>query len=142
MNEYTCAELSVGMKASFQRKVTPEMEDLFRRISGDENPLHRDDDFAREVSGGRFPSHASFGMLTASLYSAMAGMYLPGKYSLIHSLEEISFMKPVFAGDTLEVTGEVTEKEEGLKLICLKVTIKNQYGAKVSRARMKVLVLR
>ena len=51
-------------------------------------------------------------------------------------------MKPVFAGDTLEVTGEVTEKEEGLKLICLKVTIKNQYGAKVSRARMKVLVLR
>ena len=142
MNEYTFSEIFVGMKASFQRKVTPEMEDMFRQISGDDNPLHRDDDFARTVGGGRFPSHAAFGMLTASFYSTMAGMYLPGKYSLIHSLEEISFMKPVFAGDTLEVRGEVTEKEEGLKLICLKVTIKNQHGAKVSRAKMKVLVLK
>ena len=59
MNEYTFAELSVGMKASFQRKVTPEMEDLFRRISGDENPLHRDDDFAREVSGDFLPMPVS-----------------------------------------------------------------------------------
>lgn len=142
MNEYTFSEISVGMKASFQRTVTLEMEELFRQISGDDNPLHRDDDFAREISGGRFSAHASFGMLTASLYSAMAGMYLPGKYSLIHSLEEISFMKPVFAGDTLEVTGEITEKEEGLKLICLKVIIRNQHGAKVSRAKMKILVLK
>ena len=81
-------------------------------------------------------------MLTASFYSTMAGMYLPGKYSLIHSFDEISFLKPVFTGDILTVTGEVTEKEEGMGLIRLKVMIRNQKNQLVSRARMKVLVLK
>lgn len=142
MNEYKYADITVGMEASFQRIITTDMEDAFRKISGDENPLHKDDGFAREVSGGKFLGHAVFGMLTASLYSTMAGMYLPGKYSLIHSLEEISFMKPVFAGDELTVCGKVVDKNDSLKLIILKVTIKNQDNKTVSRAKMKVLVMK
>lgn len=139
MREYKFADLSVGMKESFEKEITPEMEKAFRMLSGDDNPLHRDDAFARDV--GKFPEHAVFGMLTASFYSTMAGMYLPGKYSLIHSFDEISFLKPVFSGDRLTVTGEVCEKEEGLGMIRLKVTIRNQNGKLVSRAKMKVLVL-
>ncbi len=142
MREYKFAELSVGMKESFEKEITPEMEHAFRDISGDDNPLHRDDAFARETGNGKFPQHAVFGMLTASFYSTMAGMYLPGKYSLIHSFDEISFLKPVFTGDILTVTGEVTEKEEGMGLIRLKVMIRNQKNQLVSRARMKVLVLK
>lgn len=142
MNEYKFADISVGMKASFEKEITLEMENAFRDISGDDNPLHRDDAFACEVGNGKFPGHAAFGMLTASFYSTMAGMYLPGKYSLIHSFDEISFMKPVFVGDKLVVTGEVVGKEEELKLIRLKVMIKNQNNKTVSRAKMKVLVLR
>ena len=142
MNEYTFADLSVGMRESFQKTITPEMEDAFRMISGDLNPLHRDDDFAREVSDGRYPRHAVFGMLTASLYSTIAGMYLPGKYSLIHSFDEISFKSPVFSGDTLTVTGEITGLEESLKLILLKVTIRNQDNKLVSKGKMKILVMK
>lgn len=142
MNEYTFADLSVGMRESFQKTITPEMEDAFRMISGDLNPLHRDDDFAREVSDGRYPQHAVFGMLTASLYSTIAGMYLPGKYSLIHSFDEISFKSPVFSGDTLTVTGEITGLEESLKLILLKVTIRNQDSKLVSKGKMKILVMK
>lgn len=142
MNEYTFADLSVGMRESFQKTITPEMEDAFRMISGDLNPLHRDDDFAREVSDGRYPQHAVFGMLTASLYSTIAGMYLPGKYSLIHSFDEISFKSPVFSGDTLTVTGEITGLEESLKLILLKVTIRNQDNKLVSKGKMKILVMK
>ena len=81
-------------------------------------------------------------MLTASLYSTVAGMYLPGKYSLIHSFEELSFTKPVFVGDDLTVEAEVTDKEIALKLIRLKVTIKNQNSKLVSKAKMKVLVMK
>ena len=81
-------------------------------------------------------------MLTASLYSTLAGMYLPGKYSLIHSFEELSFLKPVFAGDLLAVTGEVCEKVEAFRLIRVKAVIRNQHGYAVSRARMKILVLK
>lgn len=142
MNEYTLSEISVGMKASFQREITLDMENRFREISGDENPLHRDDAFAKEIGGGRFESHVAFGMLTASLYSTVAGMYLPGKYSLIHSFEDLSFLKPVFAGDVLTVSAEVVDKDEALRLIRLKVTIKNQNNQSVSRAKMKVLVMK
>ena len=123
MNEYTLAEIEVGMKAVFHKTITKKMEDAFRVISGDENPLHKDDTFALEISNGKFQGHAAFGMLTASLYSTVAGMYLPGKYSLIHSFEELSFTKP-------------------LKLIRLKVTIKNQDNKLVSKAKMKVLVMK
>lgn len=142
MREYKFTDISVGMKESFEKEITPEMEEAFREISGDDNPLHRDDAYAQEIGNGKFPRHAVFGMLTASLYSTMAGMYLPGKYSLIHSFDEISFLKPVFAGDRLTVTGEVAEKEEGMGLIRLKVVVRNQKNQTVSRARMKVLVLR
>ncbi len=142
MNEYTLSEIAVGMKASFERTITREMEEMFRKISGDDNPLHWDDEYAGQAGGGRFNGHVCYGMLTASLYSAMAGMYLPGKYSLIHSLEEVCFMNPVFVGDTLQVTGEVTDKDEALGLIRLKVEIRNGQGKKVSRAKMKVLVLK
>lgn len=81
-----------------------------------------------------------FGMLTASFYSTVAGLYLPGKYSLIHSFDEISFMKPVFIGDELTVNAEVIDKDEALKMIRLQVIIENQENKKVSKAKMKILV--
>ncbi len=93
------------------------------------------------MSNGKYSSHVSFGMLTASLYSTIAGVYLPGKNSLIHSFDEISFLNPVFVGDKLTVTGEIVDKQDDLKLICIKATIKNQDNKLVSRAKMKVLVL-
>ena len=79
-------------------------------------------------------------MLTASFYSTVAGLYLPGKYSLIHSFDEISFMKPVFIGDELTVNAEVIDKDEALKMIRLQVIIENQENKKVSKAKMKILV--
>lgn len=142
MNEYTFEEIEVGMSVSFKKIITKEMEASFRVITGDENPLHKDDDFAFEISGESFKGHVTFGMLTASFYSTVAGMYLPGKYSLIHSFDEISFMKPVFAGDELTVNAEVIDKDEALKMIRLKIIIKNQDDKKVSRAKMKVLVMK
>jgi acyl dehydratase len=67
-------------------------------------------------------------------------MYLPGKYSLIHSLERIDFKKPVFRGDVLTVSGTVREKQDDLKLIIIDAVIKNQNSKVVSKACMKVLV--
>ena len=141
MNEYLYDQIEIGMSESFMSSVTMEMEDSFRVITGDMNPLHRDDDFARDVGNGKFKGHVAFGMLTASLYSTIAGVYMPGKYSLIHSMD-IKFQKPVYAGDLLKVTGTVVNKQDGLKLIELKVNITNQENKCVSKANMKVLVLK
>ncbi len=142
MNNYTLEEIQIGMQESFRKKITIDMEDAFRNISGDNNPLHSDDDFAQEIGEGKFKRHVSFGMLTASLYSTIAGMYLPGKYSLIHSFDNLSFMNPVYTGDELEVIGKVIDKYDDLGLIVLKVVIKNQDNKVVSKAKMKVLVMK
>lgn len=47
MNEYLFSDIQIGMKESFQKEITIEMEDMFRYITGDENPLHKDDGYAR-----------------------------------------------------------------------------------------------
>ena len=47
MREYTFEEIEIGLVESFQKKVTDEDEDMFRKITGDLNPLHMDDSFAK-----------------------------------------------------------------------------------------------
>lgn len=140
MNEYTYSDLEIGQAESFSKEITVEMEEQFRQITGDINPLHRDDVYAEEIGNGKFKSHVTFGMLTASLYSTLAGVYLPGKYSLIHSIENISFKKPVYAGDVLTVSGVVNGKQDDFKLIRVSARITNSDGKVVSKADMKILV--
>lgn len=142
MNQYTIDDIYMGMRESFQKEITIEMENSFREITGDINPLHMDDAYAAEIGNGKFAFHITFGMLTSALYSTLAGVYLPGKYSLIHSFEELKFLKPVFAGDNLNVVGEVIDKDEQLKLIRIQAMIKNQKAQIVSKAKIKVLVLK
>lgn len=141
MKEYNFSELMIGHKESFEVIITKEMEDSFRAITGDVNPLHQNDEFAKQLGAGKFESHVCFGMLTASFYSTLAGVYLPGKYSLIHSLD-IKFQKPVYLGDKLVITGEVVDKQDGLNLIQVKAVIKNHNVQTVSKANMKILCLK
>lgn len=142
MNEYTINDLTVGQEESFTKEITKEMEDAFREITGDVNPLHMDDEFAKTVKGDDFKSHVAFGMLTASLCSTLAGVYLPGKYSLIHSFDKLDFRAPVYVGDTVTVTGKVTDVDKDLRLIRIDVTITNQDKKKAVKAKMKIMVLK
>jgi len=141
MNSYRYAEIEIGHKESFKVIITKEMEDSFRNLTGDINPLHFDDRYASCIMGKENISHVTFGMLTASFLSTLAGVWLPGKYSCIHSIE-IGFSKPVFAGDELTIVGEVYDKEDGLRLLLLKAAMKNQNNKTVLKANMKVLVLK
>ena len=140
MNEYTYDQLHIGHTEQFSTTITQEMENQFRMITGDVNPMHADDVFAREISGERFRSHIIFGMLTASLYSTLAGVYLPGKYSLIHSLDNLGFLGPVFAEDRLTISGTVKDKNDDLHIICVSAKVKNQHGIVVSKAKLKIIV--
>ena len=137
MNDFSYEDISVGQKESFSKKITAEMMDAFRKISGDENPLHTDEDFAKEHG---FPGRVVYGMLTSSLYSCMGGVYIPGKRCLLHSVHA-DFLKPVFVGDTLTVEGKVTEKHDSVRQIVIKAVIRNQEGVKVSRATIEAGVL-
>lgn len=137
MNEYTFDELTVGQTENFTVEITEGMLNKFRDISGDENPLHTDAIFAQAKG---FPGRVVYGMLVASMYSRLAGVYLPGKNCLLQSVQS-DFMKPVFVGDTLIVEGGIVEKDESVQRIVIKATIRNQVGKKVSKARIEAGVI-
>lgn len=134
MNSYDFTELSVGMEEHFQVQVTEEMMDQFRIITGDDNPLHADAVYAREKG---YENKVVYGMLTASFLSTLAGVYLPGERSLIHSVET-KFLKPVLAGDVLVVSGTVAELDERFSCLKLRVEIWNQKREKVLRGSMQI----
>lgn len=76
-------------------------------------------------------------MLTASFYSTLVGVYLPGRYALLHGVDA-SFVAPVFPGDTLTVQGEVSAIHMQLTQIEMRAHIVNQFGERVSRAKIRV----
>lgn len=137
MNNYKFDELTVGMTESFKVSITEAMLDAFKGITGDVNPLHNDEEFAKSKG---HPGRVAYGMLTASFLSTLAGVYIPGERSLIQQVET-KFAKPVYIGDELTVTGEITELVESVQRLELKVTITNQDGKKVLRGTMGILVV-
>lgn len=137
MNEYTYEQIEIGTKESFEVSVTEEMLESFKKITGDINPLHNDAEYARLM---KYEDRVVYGMLTASFLSTLAGVYLPGKRSLIMETN-IKYTKPVYCGDIISVEGTVTDKNDMFRFIILKVVMKNHRGDKVLRAEMKVRVM-
>ena len=137
MNEYRITDISAGHQESFSVTVTEDMMAKFRAITGDINPLHVSDDFAKEKG---FPQRVAYGMLTASLISTLGGVDLPGKYCLIQGVE-VRFARPVFIGDVLEVTGEAVKVDRDLRYLEVKVPIRNQRNEKVLRGLLKAGVM-
>lgn len=133
MNHYTLAEMTPGLTEEFTVTVTAEMMDAFCAITGDVSPIHIDADYAK---GRGYPGRVVYGMLGASFFSTLAGVYLPGEHCLLHSVEA-KFAKPVFIGDTLTVTGKVTEVNDTFGEITVKAVIENQNGQKVTRGLIK-----
>lgn len=135
MMEYTFSEIEIGMEVEFSYELNEEKMELFKKISGDFNPLHNDLEYA--ISLG-YKERVVYGLLTDAALSTLAGMYLPGKYSLIHSIES-SFLKPVFLSDCpLTVKAKVISKDERFKTIEIKYQIYNINDEKVCKGKMKI----
>lgn len=138
MNTYTYDELQIGMEQGFEVTVTRKMQEAFAELTGDVNPLHTDADYAEDCGYGGI---VCYGMLTASFFSTLIGMYLPGKYALFQECHSY-FNRPVYIGDTLRIQGKIIEKSDAEKRITIKVIVKNQKGEKVSLAKLVGGVLR
>lgn len=134
MNHYEFHELKTGMKQEFTVTVDEDKMDGFCLLTGDENPLHKDKEYARAHG---YPSVAAYGMLTASFLSTLAGVYLPGEKSLIQSVE-VKFLSPVFPGDRLRISGEIKELNESVQQMVLKTAVYNEDDRKVLRGEMKI----
>lgn len=136
-NQYCFEEIILGMEESFQVKITKDKQDAFTILSGDINPMHIDSEFAMQRG---YKDCLVYGMCTASVYSALVGVYLPGEKCLFHECS-IQWPKPVYIGDELTVYGKVAEIDERSRRITIKAYIRNQDGIKVSRAKLIVGIL-
>ena len=134
--EYSFDEIEVGLKHNFEVIIDEELEENFAKISGDFNPLHMDEQYAKKTEFGKRVCH---GMLLASFFSRLVGMYLPGKNALYFS-QNLNFVGPCFIGDKISVQGEVIDKSEATRIISLKTTIKNQEEKSLIEGTAKVLV--
>ena len=133
MNHYTLSELAVGQSENFTVTVTQEMMEDFYRLTGDDSPIHRSEEYA---AGRGYPGRVVYGMLGASFFSTLAGVWLPGEHCLLHSVEA-KFAKPIFIGDTLTVAGRVEEVNQTFGEVTIKAVITNQQGKKVTRGLIR-----
>jgi len=102
---YAIEDLSPGMSESFVRTVTERDIALFGEVSGDTNPVHFDDEFARTTP---FKGRIAHGVLAASYISTVLGMEMPGPGTIFVGLN-VRFKAPVRIGDTVKATCTVRE---------------------------------
>ena len=138
MNEYKFNDLFLDKYETFGTTILPDMMDQFLFISGDSNPLHQDIEYA---TAHGFKDRVVYGLLTSTFYSTFVGVYLPGKYALLHGLKKINFLKPVFIGDHLNIHGKVVYINEAYKVVEIKAWITNQNEEIVSNAIIAVGLL-
>jgi 3-hydroxybutyryl-CoA dehydratase len=102
---YYIEDLKPGMSESFTKTVTERDIELFGEVSGDVNPVHFDEDFAK---GTIFKGRIAHGVLSASYISTVLGMKMPGPGTIFMSLTT-RFKAPVRIGDVVTATCTVRE---------------------------------
>ena len=95
------------MSRMLERKITQNDIILFSKVTGDENPVHIDEEYAQQTIFGRRIAH---GMLTASLISAVIAEQLPG-HGAVYLSQTLKFVKPVLPGQLVTTTVIVTHIE-------------------------------
>lgn len=105
LNGYYFEDLKAGMQATVSRTITETDLRNFSGVSGDTNPMHLNEEFAKQTIFGGCIVH---GMLTASLISAVIGTKLPGP-GCIYMSQTLKFLAPVRVGDTVYAIATVKE---------------------------------
>ena len=108
-------DLEIGLSSMLQRKITQNDILLFSKISGDENPVHLDEEYAQQTIFGRRIAH---GMLTASLISAVIAEQLPG-HGTVYLSQTLKFIRPVLPGQLVTSRVLVTHIEYSNRRVTL-----------------------
>ncbi|MCL2236325.1 MAG: MaoC family dehydratase [Defluviitaleaceae bacterium] len=127
MNGLTMEQISVGQSASFTKTITETDVYMFAGITGDLNPAHLNEEYAKNTM---FKGRIAHGMLGAGLISAVLGMYLPGP-GTIYMKQELKFLAPVRFNDTITATCTVKEKIEDKGRLVIDCVVTNQEGTQV-----------
>lgn len=134
MNNYSFEEIYIGQTESFDIKITSKMMKIFKKLTGDTNPLHTDTKYAKK---NNFEGKVVYGLLTTAFLSKLVGIYLPGENSLMQT-SKFFFVKPVYIRDKLKIVGRVEFKDTLNKVIKIKINIYRNYTETVVRGEMRI----
>lgn len=129
------ADVKVGDKASMTKTVSEHDVYTFAGVTGDFNPVHVNNEFAKQTM---FKERIAHGMLSAGFISAVLGTALPGA-NTIYMGQELSFKAPVKIGDTVTATVECIEKIEEKHRLIFRTTVTNQDGVLVVDGKATML---
>jgi 3-oxoacyl-[acyl-carrier protein] reductase len=132
--ETTFPDLTVGDTYAIERTFTAADVQDFAILSGDLSPLHVDPVYAATTEFGCCVVH---GMLLASLFSQLVGMYLPGKHALYLG-QDLAFRRPVKVGERVTASIKVTGKNEATRSLLLATEIRNAEDKPVVSGTAKV----
>jgi 3-hydroxybutyryl-CoA dehydratase len=127
-----------GQHASLTKTFTEEDMQHFIAITGDMNPLHVDEDYARKTQFGR---RVLQGMLTASIFSTMVGMLLPGTGAIYRS-QTLRFLLPVYLGETVTAHFVVRAIDREKHRLTIDAWIENADGKRVIEGMCEAGLLR
>ena len=130
-------DIYVGLAAEITHQLTTEDVTRFIELTGDNNRIHTDTEFASQTS---FKKPVAHGMLGASFISTLIGTKLPGDGALWFS-QTLDFLLPARVGDKLTLRAEVTSKDATNRVIGLNIQITNQYHQTITQGSAKVKVV-
>jgi 3-hydroxybutyryl-CoA dehydratase len=120
----TIGELHIGDAADLSRTITEADLVLFAGITGDTNPAHLDEEYAKST---RFGGRIAHGLLVAGLISSVLGTRLPGP-GAVYVSQDLRFRGPARPGDTVTARVEVLDVDVEKNRVRLRTTCVNQRG--------------
>ena len=122
MSGKAIVNLKVGDNAEFTKTVSETDIYLYAGVSGDFNPAHINEEYAKKTF---FKTRIAHGMLSASFISTVIGMKLPGP-GTVYLDQSLKFLAPVRIGDTITARAEIVEIMAEKNKVRLKTTCTNQ----------------
>jgi 3-hydroxybutyryl-CoA dehydratase len=130
-------DIKIGDIFSNSREVTDRLIRDFAELSGDHNPIHLDEEFAKTTRFGRRIAH---GMLSGAFISAVLGFEFKAR-KILYLSQTMRFTAPVFIGDTVTTTATVTGIREEKGIVTLATECKKQTGEVTLTGESVVMIL-
>lgn len=130
-------DLKIGDSFSTERHVTDELVRKFAEVSGDYNPIHLDEEFAKTTRFGRRIAH---GMLSGAFISAVLGHEFKER-KIVYLSQTMKFTAPVYLDDTVTATATVTNIREEKGIVTLETVCTNQNGETLVKGEAVVMIL-
>ena len=130
-------KLKIGDKFTTTKQITDEVVRNFAELSGDFNPIHLDEEFAKTT---RFGKRIAHGMISGALISAVLGYQLRDM-SVVYLSQTLKFTAPVFIDDTVTATATVTAIREDKPIVTVETICTNQNGEMVVKGEAAIMVL-